>query len=36
MAGERKAAKSGGLASSVVKPSPFKVGGEGSIPGWGS
>ena len=36
MGEERKAAKSGGLASPVVKPWPFKVGGEGSIPGWGS
>ena len=36
MGGERKAAKSGGLASPAVKPWPFKVGGEGSIPGWGS
>ena len=35
MGEERKAAKSGGLASPVVKPSPFKVRGEGTIPGWG-
>ena len=33
---ERKIAKSGGLASPVVKPLPSNAGGEGSIPGWGS